>query len=176
MSDLETWVDLFQWEAFYQVSDLGNVRSKNRILKKYPHSKPRYIGGVILKHILNDRGYPCVNLTDGARRKQYHIHLAVMRSFKGPCEKGLEVCHNDGNPLNTALSNLRYDTRQNNNADMVAHGTRLYGESVPNARLNSFYVKELRTGSLTMEQVMRLCGVSLGCVSKAKYRQTWKHV
>lgn len=176
MSDMETWVDLFQWEEFYEVSNFGNVRSKHRILKKYPHSKPRYIGGVILKHFLNDRGYPCVNLTDGVRRKQYHVHLAVMRSFFGPAPDGLEVCHNDGNPSNTHISNFRYDTHKNNQADMRIHGTQQAGEKNPYAKMTAEIALKYRSGEISEQEAMTLTNMSLSGIRKVKYRCTWKHV
>lgn len=45
-----------------------------------------------------------------------------MLAFAGPCPIGLEVCHNDSNPTNNRLDNLRYDTRRSNRIDMVIAG------------------------------------------------------
>ena len=35
----------------------------------------------------------------------------------------MQACHNDGKPLNNFLSNLRWDSPQNNQRDRIKHGT-----------------------------------------------------
>ena len=47
-----------------------------------------------------------------------------MLAFVGPCPPGMEVCHNDSNPKNNRLDNLRYDTHMNNMIDMSYVGNR----------------------------------------------------
>ncbi|WP_248099523.1 HNH endonuclease signature motif containing protein [Corynebacterium kefirresidentii] len=54
---------------------------------------------------------------------QKKVHRLVMAAFVGPCPDGMEVCHNDGNPANNYVGNLRYDTHQANYADMFIHNT-----------------------------------------------------
>lgn len=46
-----------------------------------------------------------------------------MLAFVGPCPDGMEVCHNDGNPENNRVENLRYGTRSDNMRDKRKHGT-----------------------------------------------------
>lgn len=50
------------------------------------------------------------------------MHEAVAYTFLGPRPAGLDVCHNDGNPKNNSVENLRYDTRTNNNLDVLRSG------------------------------------------------------
>lgn len=54
-------------------------------------------------------------------------HRMVAEAFLGPCPKGLEVCHGDGNPINNRVGNLRYDTHRNNMLDAIQHGTFMGG-------------------------------------------------
>jgi hypothetical protein len=35
----------------------------------------------------------------------------------------MDGCHNDGDPFNNAVTNLRWDTRSGNLRDKIAHGT-----------------------------------------------------
>ncbi len=51
------------------------------------------------------------------------VHRLVLEAFVGPCPKGRECCHNDGNPGNNNLSNLRWDTHRANMGDRSRHGT-----------------------------------------------------
>jgi len=68
-------------------------------------------------------GYWSVFLRQDGKYKNCKIHVLVMRTFRGPCPPGQQVCHNDGNKLNLALSNLRYGTQSTNNRDQLHHGT-----------------------------------------------------
>ena len=51
------------------------------------------------------------------------MHRLVLAAFVGPLPEGKEVCHNNGNPGDNRLENLRYGTKSENNLDRVKHGT-----------------------------------------------------
>ena len=118
----EIWKDVPGYEGRYQVSDLGRVRSVSRIV--YQKSKggtihAHHIPGKILKPRRKGCGHTQVQLgNDG----NFLVHRLVMLAFVGPCPVGMEVCHNDSNPANNDLSNLRYDTRHSNRVDMIFVG------------------------------------------------------
>lgn len=46
-----------------------------------------------------------------------------MLAFIGPPPEGMEVCHNNGNPRDNRVVNLRYDSTRQNILDQVRHGT-----------------------------------------------------
>lgn len=46
--------------------------------------------------------------------KQYKAHRVVWELNHGPIPKGMEIDHEDGNPLNNKLSNLRLSTHRQN--------------------------------------------------------------
>lgn len=102
----EEWRTIPGWPD-YQVSDAGRfARTQN---------------GVRVVRKLTRKGYKIVSLYRGPLdRIQVGLHTLVMLAFVGPCPEGMEVCHNDGNPENNALSNLRYDTRSANVTDSWA--------------------------------------------------------
>ena len=60
--------------------------------------------------------------TQGKNKIRY-VHSLVAESFIGPRPEGMEVCHNDGDPTNNHLDNLRYGTSSGNELDKVRHGT-----------------------------------------------------
>jgi HNH endonuclease len=68
--------------------------------------------------------YSKVNLSDGIRKVARYIHRLVLEAFVGPCPPGLICCHNDGEPANNRVENLRWDTYQANENDKFRHGTR----------------------------------------------------
>ncbi len=85
-------------------------------------------------------GYCIVSL----RNRLYRVARIILQTFAGPCPKGMEACHNDGNPLNNTLSNLRWDTRRANHADKWRHGTMRCGELAHGAKLTPEIVRVLR--------------------------------
>jgi hypothetical protein len=69
--------------------------------------------------------------------------------FRGPCPPGMEACHNNGDPTDNRLCNLRWDTHANNEADKIRHGTyfiraRLKGERNGNSKLTEEEVRLIR--------------------------------
>lgn len=71
------------------------------------------------------------------RARRRYIHRLVLEVFVGPCPEGMVACHNDGNPRNNALSNLRWDTREANMRDRDRHGTSPRGERGGNAKFTA---------------------------------------
>lgn len=118
---IENWMPVVGWENFYEVSDNGNVKSIKR--KAKTTFGERDYAGNLLKPIKCSNGYMAVNLTNGKIRKQYNIHVLVLEAFVGKRPLNYDACHNDGNKENCKLTNLRWDTRKNNHADKLLHGT-----------------------------------------------------
>lgn len=65
-----------------------------------------------------------VAFTYAANGKTRNARVSVMvaETFLGPRPEGADVCHNDGDPTNNRVENLRYDTHSENMRDMVRHG------------------------------------------------------
>lgn len=91
----------------YQVSTDGQVRNTTtgRTLKPYKGDKA---------------GHLRVDLPNG----RHYVHRLVAEVFIGPCPQGMECCHNDNNPENNHVENLRWDTRSNNILDLRDDRTR----------------------------------------------------
>ncbi len=56
------------------------------------------------------------------RKRNAKVHILVLEAFVGPRPLGLEGCHDDGDPANNRLTNLRWDTPSSNAVDRVRHG------------------------------------------------------
>jgi hypothetical protein len=115
---IERWVDVPGYVGIYEVSDLGRVRSLNRLISN-GHRRQ----GKILKPIPHGGGYELVNLWRDNRSRMHLIHRLVLTAFEGPAPVGTEALHADGDPANNRLSNLSWGTHAQNQADQVAHGT-----------------------------------------------------
>ena len=116
--DGEIWKDVDGYGGFYEVSNLGRVRSKERITEIQPYChivrKPR-----ILKAQFNGMYYRVVMSFDGKSR-QVLIHRLVAETFI-PNPDGLpQVNHKDENKKNNNVENLEWCTMQYN----MSYGTK----------------------------------------------------
>lgn len=77
----EIWKDIPGYEGFYQVSDLGRVRSFDRPMVKNGKVYKRIVKGRILCPRKNKQGYLCVQLSVGGIIKNKRIHRMVALAF-----------------------------------------------------------------------------------------------
>jgi len=89
-------------------------------------------------------GYRQLTLCSFSLKKKVYVHRLVLKVFVGPCPKRFVGCHNDGKPENNHLKNLRWDSRKNNQIDMILHGKSTTGEKNPGAKLTIQKVKRIR--------------------------------
>lgn len=115
----ERWKQVRGHEGMYEVSNLGRVRSLDRtIISK--NGRSRRFSGKILSPVLDGSGRLRCRLSGGEFRR---VHVMVAEAFIGERPSGMLVCHNDGDPFNNNVTNLRYGTPSANNLDKVKHGT-----------------------------------------------------
>lgn len=120
----ERWLPVPDWEGLYEVSDLGRVRSLDRMVRTH-HDGRRLVEGRVLKPgRASIYGHLKVIFTNGgSERYSFQVHQLVMLAFVGPCPEGMEVRHLDSVPWNNVLTNLTYGTRLENARDRVLNGT-----------------------------------------------------
>lgn len=110
------------FEGFYEVSDLGRVRSIDRVVER-GNGLLVVKGRVLAAWPTPPMGYRAVTLSKGGKTKKVRVHNLVLEAFVGPRPCGLMGCHDDGDLNNNLLSNLRWDTQASNVSDAVRHGT-----------------------------------------------------
>lgn len=110
---------------------------------------------------------------DGVRHPTKYIHRLVLEAYVGPCPKGMEACHKNGNPFDNRLSNLRWDTRSENQRDTVRHG-RTRGLKLSPKEVRD--MRRLYADGLSQRELSKRYGVDQTTVHYAVTRHTWKHV
>lgn len=104
----EIWKDIKGFEGYYQISNLGNVKSLgiyNKNQYKYEHLKNKRI---------SNKGYYYVAVSYKSKFKILTIHRLVAQAFiPNPFNKPC-VNHIDGNKLNNSLDNLEWVTYSEN--------------------------------------------------------------
>ena len=119
----EVWKDIPGYEGRYQASTEGRIRSLDRKVRVVAHGTEatRTAKGKILRPGQYCKsGHVSVVLGHGANGSP--VHKLVALTFLGPCPEGKEVLHNDGDPKNNRLDNLRYGTRTENILDVFKLG------------------------------------------------------
>lgn len=122
----EVWLPVVGYEGRYEVSNLGRVRSLDRVVIRGNNIHQPMRGRILKpwgKGGEGDRAHQVVTL---GHYDRHYVHTLVLEAFTGPRPDGHEGCHNDGNPLNNRADNLRWDTASANQRDRLTHGTHHY--------------------------------------------------
>lgn len=132
-----------------------------------------------MKWRLDHHGYHMVSLKTNGRRRDTGVHRLVLEAFVGPRD-GMDCCHNDGDPSNNHISNLRWDTRSGNMQDRKRHGTHVEGERTPSSKLTAEQVLRIRAmaiaGIVTQEAMAAEFGVCRSAISAIVRRRHWRHL
>ncbi|MGK3995033.1 HNH endonuclease [Sorangium sp. So ce1024] len=133
----------------------------------------------MLPTLQSKRGHLRVALYGHGRRGKLLVHRLVLEAFVGPCPPGMEGCHNDGDPTNNRLENLRWDTPKANWEDRRRHGRANAGEDNAAAKLTAVQVREiraLRRDGLRLREIAPRFGVTMAMVSKIARGEAWNGV
>jgi hypothetical protein len=132
----EIWKPVLGYENFYEISNIGNIRSVNRVINN------RLFKGQLLKprNKENKEGnYLTVSLKKDSNNKTKFVHRLVAESFIENPNNFPHVNHIDENKLNNSLENLEWcDAKYNCN----------YGN-----RNNSIIETKFKNGMINPEMV-----------------------
>lgn len=168
--DVEEWRPVAGYEGLYEVSSCGRVRTLGG-------GKARSHGR-ILKATLGTTGYLRVSLSAANVSRTKKVHRLVAEAFLGPAPLRAYVLHQDGNPQNNRVENLRYGDARQNLADAIRHGTwkQAQGEGVSTSKLTEKIVREVRQSSQTVTALARQYNVDAKTIWSAKNGRSWRHV
>lgn len=160
---MEIWKDVVGFEGLYEVSNHGNVRnSVTKRLKQPTKDK--------------DSGRPFLLLWKNNQPKAVRVHRLVLFAFVGPNPPKYEGCHNDGNPWNNHVSNLRWDTTKANQEDRVKHGTSNRGERCAAAKLTEDQAIAIIQDTRKQHVIAAEYGVMQNTISRIKSGKRWPHL
>lgn len=118
----EQWKDVVGFEDGYEVSNLGNVRSKTRTL-----GDGRTFKGKSLKPWIN-QGRERLTLPNKTKVK---VHRLVCEAFHGPAPEDKPFAlHKNGDSLDNRADNLYWGDFVDNVADALRHGTHARTQSL----------------------------------------------
>lgn len=145
----------------YYVSNLGNVKGKNGILK--------YSKSGSLK-------YPCVKLYNEKGNRIFLVHRLVAMMFVDNPNNYNEVSHEDNNPQNPIWTNLKWTTHVDNCRHSQSGEQRCHSklkEVDVIWILEHHIVGDKQYGSTAMS---RRFGVGVSTIQDIVKGRTWKHL
>jgi len=118
----EIWKDIKEFDGDYQVSNLGRVRSVDRM--KYCGNNSYQLKKGVIKKIQTQRvnNYQYVNLYKDNKNYTRRVHRLVATEFIPNLNDYPIVMHIDDNPYNNNVDNLLWGTLEMNTKDMINKG------------------------------------------------------
>ena len=110
---MEEWKLIKNYEGLYEVSNLGRIRSLDKLVKGRKGTE--YIKkGKILKQIKHVNGYMKIGLTKDGKRKTFLVHRLVAEAFISNPENKPYIDHINTIKDDNRVENLRWATASEN--------------------------------------------------------------
>lgn len=182
----EIWKPIMGYEGIYEVSNLGRVRSLDRIVMK-PHPKSKvpteyHKKGTIIKQASYPNGYLTICLKANGNKENCLVHRLVGKAFVPGYFDGADINHKNENVKDNRAENLEWCTRSYNlqyNGRAKRVGI-VQGKAVEQWTLDGNLVKtfetirqaEAETG-IHRQSISGSCRQKYGCKTAGGYR--WKY-
>ena len=108
---IEEWKDIDGYEGYYQVSNLGNIKSLD--VEVFNGKVMHIRKGRVLK-LQTNGNYNKVSLSYRGKVKQFLVHRLVAKAFLPNKQNKPEVNHIDYDCFNNCVSNLEWVTAKEN--------------------------------------------------------------
>jgi hypothetical protein len=159
---MEIFKDIIGYEGFYQISNLGNVKSLIAGKQK------------ILKHNISSNKYYSIRF----KNKNFLIHRLVALHFVNNFNNKPYVNHIDGNKFNNNFKNLEFVTQSEN----INHAIKIgkfnnNGINHPKSKLNKIQVNIIfKRANLGEDQrkIAKDFNISQSVISNIKQNKTYK--
>jgi hypothetical protein len=170
----EHWRDIPGHEGYYQVSDMGRVRSVDRYILVQGGVERMCLGSIIrATHNGGQRRYLRVCLYGVSENAFTYVHRLVALAFIGDASPEHHVHHINGISTDNRPCNLAYVPKA---AHLSEHNR---GEKNNRATLSErdvVNIRKLLAGHHAGADVARLFGVRRNVIYDIRHGRTWKHV
>jgi hypothetical protein len=180
-AETEEWRKVVGYEAQYEVSDLGRVRSIPGTVTGIAKSGKRFCVHRVprIRRTQVSNGYAGLSMHRIGKYKRENVHRLVAAAFIGPCPDGYHVNHKDGDKLNNRAVNLEYVTPAENSKHAMDTGLTCRGERVGNSKMKALGVIELRAlykAGITRTRLSKAYGITLSHTGLLAAGRHWGHL
>ena len=175
----EEWKDVVGYEGVYSVSNLGKIKSLDRLISYTGVNKIQKYPSIVLSQSLNSVGYYQVSMSVNNKRMRFMTHRVVADAF---CEKrfGCNVVnHIDGNYTNNKSSNLEWVSCAENVRHAISTGlVKIHGERSHFSKFTDSQADIIRDIKKLGIKTSRLCvllGVHKSCINRIIKGETYNN-
>lgn len=177
----EIWKDIIGFEGYYQVSNMGRIKSLAKIVK---HSNPKLKCSRKERILKQNKviGYLSVCFSkNGVATKPFLVHRIVGEHFiDNPYNKPC-INHKNGIRHDNRATELEWCTHSENSQHAIDTGLHkvMIGEDVNGVKLSEGDVFEIRRMveiGLTQKEIGLVFNVNASTISDIKTKTTWRHI
>lgn len=175
----EIWKDIEGYEGFYQVSNIGRVRSLDRIVKGSRRNKYQMCKSKMKVLDRCNKRYSQISIYKDGKGRKFLVHRLVAIAFIPNKKNHPQVNHLDFDRHNNHVSNLEWTDAIGNAQHAVAGGkykNGLKGEDHPGSILTVKNILHIRKKKLRSKDYCALYNIEASHVTAIWKRKIWKHV
>lgn len=114
---IEIWKPVKNYEGYYEISNLGTVRSLERTVKQ--GKRFIFIKAAIKNHYISKKGYPVVTLCKNGKSVGKYLHVLLAEAFIPNPDNKPFVDHINTNKMDYTLDNLKWVTSKENSNNKI---------------------------------------------------------
>lgn len=177
----EIWKPIEGYETYYEVSNLGNIKSLSRLKKGVRYGKPYeyQTKEILLKQYIDNKGYLRVKLQKDGNKQTCKVHRIVAKTFLGDIYNK-EIDHINTIKTDNRVTNLKIVTSKENanNPLTKEHNAKSHFKPIMCIMQNG---KTIIFSSMTEAENKgygRVDGISLCCNGKRQshYNKRWQFI
>ncbi len=176
----EIWKDLIGFEEHYQVSNLGRIKSKDRILPRKNWTNKTYKSKILALHI-NENGYYIVRIGVVPNKKTCKLHRLIAKTWIANPHNKKYINHINGIKTDNRIENLEWCTFTENMRHAAKNNllNPCRGEDSPQAKLTNAQVFDIKTRLKNGEKIHTLrkeYNVSKSIIFDIAHEVSWKSI